>query len=124
MSIDHCFFDDYPTVRNGNRVAKYYWIAISPTSSKLMDVAVEFGIRVSLPNVLFAESLVIVPRPAHSLVAAGAVISLAIWPESARRLGAHRFLVRVPLFHLIIQWRPKNRRRSFCSCSCYYSLRY
>ena len=71
---------------------KYYSIAISRNLVKLMDATAVSGTHANQINVLFAESLVIVPQPVHSLVAAGAVISPAIWPGSVRRLGTLCFL--------------------------------
>ena len=76
---------------------KYYWTVTFRSLLKLMDATAAFGIHVSRLNVLYAESLAIVPHPVHSLVAAGAVTSPAIWPESAHRLGALLFLCRVPI---------------------------
>ena len=141
LSVSHCFFNDFPTVHNGYRVAqvlldsdiphfvevegcsclvwylrqpaqcsiclfgnrvaqvllelKYFLSAISHTLLKSMDAADMFGIYASELIVLFAScsnSLVIVPQPARSLVSVGAVISLAMWPESVHRPGAHPFL--------------------------------
>ena len=67
-------------------------IAISRNLVKLMDATAVSGTHANQLNVLFAESLVIVPQPFHSLVAAGAVISPAIWPGSVCRLGTLCFL--------------------------------
>ena len=97
LSVSHCFFDEYPNVRNGNRVAKVLLDRDIPQFTELMDATAAFGVHVSRLNVLYAESLAIVPQPVHSLVAAGAVTSPAIWPENAHRLGALLFLCRVPI---------------------------
>ena len=84
---------------------KYYSIAIFRNLLKLMDATAVSGTYANQLNVLFVESLVIVPQPAHSLVAAGAVTSLAIWPESVRRLGVHLFAFHVLQSRLITRWR-------------------
>ena len=102
LSVDHCFFDHYPTVRNGNRVAKVLLDRDILNLLKSMDAVAVSGTYASQSSVLFAKSLVIVPQPAHSLFAVGAVISPAIWPGSVRRLGALCFLF---LVLLILQWK-------------------
>ena len=66
---------------------KFYLTVISRNMLKSRDAVAVSGTHANQPSVLFAKSLVIVPQPAHSLVAAGAVISLVIWPESVRSLG-------------------------------------
>ena len=80
---------------------KFYLTVISRNMLKSMDAVAVSGTYASQPSVLFAESLVIVPQPAHSLVAAGAVISPAMWPGSVRRLGALCFLFLVLLIFSI-----------------------
>ena len=83
---------------------KYYWIMTFRSLLKSMDATVALGIHVNRLSVLYAESLAIVPRPAHSLVFAGAVTSPAIWPGSAHRLGALPLLCRVTT----IRWMLKK----------------
>ena len=56
---------------------KYYWTATFHSLLKLTDVTAVSGIHANRLHVLCVESLAIVPQPVHSLVAAGAVISLA-----------------------------------------------
>ena len=47
---------------------KYYWIMTFRSLLKSMDATVALGIHVNRLSVLYAESLAIVPRPAHSLL--------------------------------------------------------
>ena len=102
LSVDYCFLTTIPPSVMAIVWLKFYLIAISRSLLKSMDAVAVSGTYASQSSVLFAESLVILPQPAHSLVAAGAVISSAIWPGSVRRLGAHCFLF---LVLLILQWK-------------------
>ena len=56
----------------------------------VLDLSVACGIVTQPKLTVFtcAVSMVIVPRPIRSLAGAGAVISRAMWPESAHRPGA------------------------------------
>ena len=83
---------------------EWYWTATFHSLLKWTDVTAVSGNHANHLNVQFAVSLVIVPKSAHSLVAAGVVTSLAIWPENVHRLGAHPF----PFHVLIIRWRSKT----------------
>ena len=99
LSVDHCYFDDFPSLCNGNRLIKillalFEWKAAS----------VVFGSLVNRLSALFAASLVNVPQPARFLVA-----SPVMWPGSVRRLGAPLFLfldllLMALLMNLIMLW--------------------
>ena len=97
------FFSDYGLVKSSGWITAaltisplcvmviVLWKSCSPRrfrSLSVLKVATAVcGILVSLLNVSFISSLAIAPQPVLSLVCAGAVVSPAIWPGSAPKLG-------------------------------------
>ena len=72
---------------------RFCFLKMFQAPSELRTLIVVCGTLASPFSARFVASLVIVPRPAHSLVFAGAVASPAIWLGSVRGFMArHRFL--------------------------------
>ena len=73
LSVDHCYFDDFPSLCNVNRLVKIAQDIPGFFEGKAASVA--FGTLVNCLSALFAAILVTVPQPAHFLVSAGAAAS-------------------------------------------------
>ena len=89
---------DFPSLCDGNRVIKMILKKICRIFSLCLDLSVVCGIVTSRFSISCAVSMVIVPRPVRSLAGAGAVISRAMWPESAHRPGAQSLVLLLILF--------------------------
>ena len=81
--LEHGYFDDFPTIRNGNRLVK---ILLAEENLWFFRVEILIAVcvtPVNLSSVPSAAGLAIVPQPVLSLACAGPVVSPAIWPENA-----------------------------------------
>ena len=94
---------DFLSLCDGNRVIKMILEKDLPYFLTVFGFECRLWYR-DQPIHSCAVSMVIVPRPVRSLAGAGAVISRAMWPESAHRPGA-QFLVLLLILFLCLSTR-------------------
>jgi len=96
LPVEHDYFDDFPTIRNGNRLVKILLAQEIPCFVRVENC----GCRVWYPGQ--PSQCSICNESVLSLACHGAAVSPAIWPENARASMGHVFLFIVLLLIVIL----------------------
>ena len=110
LSVDHCYFDDFPSLCNGNRLVKILLAQDIPSFVRVESYECRVWYPREPPQCSICRNFVHrAPACPLSGLSAGAVASPVMWPGSVHRLGALLFLFLVLLLmallmNLILLW--------------------